>query len=347
MRMNSQRWWRLLLGLVLCAATWGWPAHEAAATTSCTAEMTALNFGSVDLVSDGTLTANATLTYRCTNNDNKVAYTRVCFNLGDGSGAGAAHLDWTPRALSNGTDKLYFQLYQNVTQTIWGSDGNPSVPDPYDVVVGPIPRRANGVNGVSPDVTFTLRGVISSGQGALPPGTYTSDFTGGHTNVHSTPAADTSATVPANCGTQGSDNFGFSVSATVVKSCLVSADPLDFGSADGVVSATNIDSTTTIRVTCSKSTAYNVLLIPSNSNTGGSGVMTGQTSGNTDTVPYRLYSNAGRTTAWGSLAANGLSVAAADVTGTTQSLTVYGRVPGLPNVRPDNYKDTVTVNVTY
>jgi spore coat protein U-like protein len=70
------------------------------------------------------------------------------------------------------------------------------------------------------------------------------------------------------------------------------------------------------------------------------------TSGNTDTVPYRLYRNAARSQAWGNQTGTN-TPDPANGSGTAQSLTVYGRVPGLPNVRPDSYRDTVVVNVTY
>ncbi len=342
---NSQRWWRLLIGAALCAAFWGLPAREAVAAPSCSATMTGLNFGDVDLVTGGTLTASATLNYTCTNDNSNARYARLCFNIGDGSASQAsAGGHWDPRILRDGsTNEMNVQFYQGATSVIWGSTTQP-IPDAYDVTLT-LPQR---VNGFTPSVTTgsaTLRGVISTGQAALPPGLYQSSFTGNHTAFRYG-IANSSGAVPGDCASVGTSGgtFGFNASANVVKSCLVSADPLDFGTVDGIASSTNIDSTTTIRVICSKPTAYNVLLIPSNGNTGGSSAMKGQATGNTDTVPYRLYSNAARSAPWGSLAAN-------DVSGTgdglTQSLAVYGRVPGLPNVQPDSYKDVVTVNVTY
>ena len=72
--------------------------------------------------------------------------------------------------------------------------------------------------------------------------------------------------------------------------------------------------------------------------------MKGTTAGNTDTVPYRLYQNAARSLQWGSQTSNSPTGTG---TGTAKAFTVYGRVPGLPNVRPDDYRDYVTVNVTY
>lgn len=344
---DLQSWWRLLMSLALCAAIWGLPTHEAAAAPSCTATMTNLSFGDVDLVSGGTPTATATMTYACTNDQNGARHVRLCLNIGDGSASiasGGGH--WNPRILRDiaaTPNEMNVQFYQGATSTIWGSTTQP-IPDAYDVVVS-IPRRSGGVNGVATG-SHSMRGEIATGQAALPNGTYTSSFAGNHTALRYTAPVNSVDSVPSTCSSANTDGgtFAFSVTANVVKSCLVSADPLDFGTVDGVASSTNIDSTTSIRVICSRPTAYDVRLLPSNGDTGGSSAMKGQTAGNTDTVPYRLYSNAGRTVAWGSLNSNDISGSG---TGLTQTLTVYGRVPSLPNVQPDDYKDTVTVNVVY
>lgn len=343
-KIDAHRCLRLLMGVMLFAAFWSLPAREASAAPNCRASMDALNFGDVDLVSGGTMTATATLNYTCENDENSERYARLCFNIGDGSASqasGGGH--WDPRILREGTaNEMNVQFYQGGTSAIWGSTTQP-IADAYDRTLT-LPQR---VGRFTPSVTngsFTLRGVISTGQAGLPPGLYQSSFTGNHTAFRYSIVSN-SGTVPGNCASVSTDGgtFGFTASANVIKSCQVSADPLDFDTVDGIASPTNIDATTTIRVICSKPTAYNVLLIPSNNNTAGSSAMTGA-AGNADTVPYRLYSNAARSAPWGSLDSN-------DVSGTgnglIQSLTVYGRVPGLPNVQPGDYKDKVTVNVTY
>jgi spore coat protein U-like protein len=73
---------------------------------------------------------------------------------------------------------------------------------------------------------------------------------------------------------------------------------------------------------------------------------TGGVPGNTDTVPYRLYRNAARSNVWGNV--TGTNTVAGTGNGAAQALTVYGRVLGAStNVRPDSYRDVVTVSVTY
>lgn len=336
---------RLLSVLVLCAAAASLLPQQAEAAPTCSATMTALNFGNVDLISGGTHSTTATLNYTCTNDQPGVRYMRVCFAIGDGSAGFAAPGDnWDPRVMSN-TDGtlLNFQAYQNAASLVWGSGGSTSpVPDSYDVALT-LPAQSGSVPGTVSG-SHTMHGRIFSGQSTVPPGAYSSSFAGNHTALKI--RASTTAPPPsADCrGAPRVGFFGFDVSVNVVKSCLVSADPLDFGIVDGIPSSANIDAATAIRVTCSQPTAYAVRLIPSNNNTNGAGAMLGQSAGNSDTVPYRLYSNSGRSVLWGSQPSNDVDGTG---TGVQQTLPVYGRVPGLPNVRPDAYQDTVTVNVVY
>jgi len=128
----------------------------------------------------------------------------------------------------------------------------------------------------------------------------------------------------------------FTVSATVVAACSVSATSLAFGSYTG---AGNVDQTSTISVTCSNGTDYSVAL---NDGANASGSTRQMTAGGSNYLTYQMYSDAARTTVWN---------AAAPVTGTgngaAQSLTVYGRIPSGQSVAAGSYSDTVQVTVTY
>ncbi|NUT14219.1 MAG: spore coat U domain-containing protein [Cupriavidus sp.] len=304
-----------------------------------------MDFGNVDLVNGGPYTGTATLTYSCENDTNQWQYMRLCFNIGDGS----ASIDsggnrWNPRILRiPAGNEMNFQLYQGSTGNIWGSTTQ-VISDAYDVVVKMPPRLGRNTPSVTPG-TYNMRGVIGPGQAALPGGRYTSNFGGNHTAFRYTAAFD-SENAPGSCNsaTNNGPAFGFNVYANVYKSCVVSADPLDFGTVNGIPSSTNIDSQTTIRVNCTAATAYRVLLVMSSNSPTGESNMKGVTAGNPDTVPYKLYQNAGRNQPWGNQTDN---TPTGTGTGANQELKVYGRVPGLPNVRPDDYRDTVTVNVTY
>lgn len=142
----------------------------------------------------------------------------------------------------------------------------------------------------------------------------------------------------------------FDVKITVLKACSVvagTASDITFGSQDA--SATNLESSNTISVTCSKKTPYNIGLTPMSNSTTGAGAMAAQNvapvTGNTDTVAYQLRQATGSTSAvWGNTV--GTNTVGGTGNGTAQSHTVFATVPNA-NVTPDSYKDTVTVSVSY
>ena len=65
---------------MFCALLWLLSAGSAQASINCTASMTAVAFGAVDLVAGTATPANATLSYTCTKsgNNNTTEYARVC-----------------------------------------------------------------------------------------------------------------------------------------------------------------------------------------------------------------------------------------------------------------------------
>ena len=338
------RTWRGLLLPLICALLWWLPAGNAQAAVNCTATMTNVAFGTVDLVAGGTPSpVTATLNYTCTNNGLTAVQARVCFNIGDGNeGVG----NFNPRIMKSGaTNTLKFQLYQSTSGTVWGSNGNAAAPNPFTVGLSiPAWNLFSGDGRVSGSTT--MRGELIALQTTVPPGAYQDSFAGDHTSIMLT---SNLLFMPSDCNSVLlSSKFPFLVSATVAKSCLVTADPLNFGSVAGLPGAADIDRVSTINVTCTTPTAYTVGLAPSNGATTGAGVMapTGGVPGNTDTVPYQLYRNAGRSSIWGNV--TGTNTVAGTGSGLVQALTVYGRVLGASaNVRPDSYLDVVTVTVTY
>ncbi|MBW8718973.1 MAG: spore coat protein U domain-containing protein [Variovorax paradoxus] len=311
MSFSLSRTLRVLRLPLFCVLLWWVGVGSAQATIICTAEMTNLAFGSVDLVDGSTPSSpTATLSYNCTNNSTTAEQVRICFNIGDGD---EGLTNFNPRVMKSGTNSLKFQLYQGTSNVIWGSSGNGTVPNPV-VATFTVPRRISSTIPGSWPGTATMRGELIALQGAVPPGPYQDNFGTVHTSI--TFSSSTGATPPT-CGGTAADNFPFVVTANVAKSCTTP-------------------------------TSYTVALTPSNNSTTGSGTMTptGGVPSNTDAVPYRLYSNAGRSVSWGSVI--GTNTVAGTGTGAAQTLTVYGRVLGSNvNVRPDSYLDTVTVTVTY
>lgn len=131
----------------------------------------------------------------------------------------------------------------------------------------------------------------------------------------------------------------FNVTMTIQNSCsITNRTNLAFGSAPGLT--TLVDQTSTIEVTCTNSTPYTVGLNDGLHASGGQRRM----QGGAEYINYDLYTNAGRTTAWGNVSGSWV----ADVgTGSAQTYTVYGRVPVQPSPTAGDYSDTVTVTVTY
>jgi spore coat protein U-like protein len=132
------------------------------------------------------------------------------------------------------------------------------------------------------------------------------------------------------------------VQVSITATCLInSASTLNFGT-QGVLS-TNVDQTSTIQVTCTNSTPYNIGL---DAGTGtGATVATRKLTGGANTVNYMLYSNSGRTTIWGNTVST--DTVAGTGNGAAQNYTVYGRIPAQTTPAPGNYTDTITVTVTY
>jgi len=140
-----------------------------------------------------------------------------------------------------------------------------------------------------------------------------------------------------------------SVTASVAANCSISTTAVAFGAYDPVVAnaVAAIDQTGTVSVNCT-SGANATVTLGQGANAGG---------GSTDAVPvrrmsdgvtsflnYTLYSDAGRTTAWGNTGGTGQAHLG---TGSAANLTVYGRLPGGQAVPVGSYTDTVVATITF
>ena len=144
--------------------------------------------------------------------------------------------------------------------------------------------------------------------------------------------ADATTTVTATIG----------VTAAVLSSCGVTALPLAFGTYSPSQSS-NTTAQTTVAVTCTNGTPYNVGL-DAGTGTGASVASRKLTSGS-NTLTYSLYQDSGYSTVWGN------SIGSNTLTGTgsglIQTINVYGSVTALQAVPAGSYTDTVTVSLTY
>lgn len=137
----------------------------------------------------------------------------------------------------------------------------------------------------------------------------------------------------------------FNVTATVVSACSLSAANLAFGNYDPLA-VTNTDGTTSVSVTCSLLTPYNLGV---SAGAHGASVSTRKmliSGGGTETLSYSLFRDALRTLNWGVTV--GTDTLSALGTGLAIPTTVYGRIGSGQVTAPIGaYSDTVTVTVTY
>jgi spore coat protein U-like protein len=133
------------------------------------------------------------------------------------------------------------------------------------------------------------------------------------------------------------------VTALTVETCAVVALPMAFGTLNQL-GGTASDSQTNVTVTCTPGVSYNVGLDMGANAMGGVRRMAAALGG--EAVPYALYTNASRTTAWGNTV--GTNTVAGTASLLPSTLTVYGRVGGDAGLVPAGvYADLVTVTVTF
>jgi spore coat protein U-like protein len=315
-------------GTLAGAAMVAWPLPTQAAPISCGFSITNLSFATVDLTLNTALDITATLSANCTGDAGVVV--RVCPNINAGSGGTTTG---SPRFMLSGSDKLNFDLYQDASRTVvWGSYlwAHSSYTAPT------IDITLNG--GGAGSATATVYGRISAGQQALPPGSYSSAFSGSNTQIAY--AAATSGTCAA-IGNTNATSASFTAGAGYTATCSVSAATLSFGST-GVLSAA-LDGTTSLTTTCSASTPYTIGL--DGGNAGASDPTQRKMSYGGTQITYGLYQNAARSQPWGN--STGTNTAAGTGTGSGQPITVYGRVPAQTTPAPGTYSDSIVATLTY
>ena len=135
------------------------------------------------------------------------------------------------------------------------------------------------------------------------------------------------------------------VEAVVVANCSISTTGVDFGNYDPIATVAD-DATGTITVACTRG-------IPSLSleiDNGVSGVRE-MTDGGTEVLPYQLYSDAGRTTVWGTGAAgidpSNVAYGPGAVNPAGKTITVYGRIAVGQDAAVGNYSQLLQAIVNF
>jgi spore coat protein U-like protein len=132
----------------------------------------------------------------------------------------------------------------------------------------------------------------------------------------------------------------FLVTATIQATCTISAGALAFGTYTGVA-ATGVS---TVAVTCTNTTSYNVGLNAGTAS--GATVTTRKMTGPASALlAYSLYSDTGRSVNWGQTI--GTDTVTGTGSGSNQNLTVYGAVAAGQYLAPGSYSDSVIATITY
>lgn len=316
---------------------------RASATTNCTATQPTLSFGTVS--STGATDVQGSFSVTCsTFGLSLLARARVtmCLSIRDGLSGGG---NFNPRRMLNTSgDALQFQIYQDASRSlVWGARGNATVPNP---VIASFDYSVPLLGG-NQTLPFTLYGRIPAQVSAA--GNFNNDFSGIHTAIEFRydEALLGTPPFPATCTTGGSagvsTTFPFTATANVPNHCQFNTvTNLAFSNVVGSISA-NQDQTSTIGLTCTLRTPWQLGL---NNGQNASGNIRRMRLGATaNYVNYELYRNAGRTLRWG----NTLDTDTLTGTGSglTQTIDVFGRVPPPQTVPAGDYKDVITVTMTF
>ena len=123
------------------------------------------------------------------------------------------------------------------------------------------------------------------------------------------------------------------VPTAAAAACNVSPQGVNFGNYDPLEHSA-LDGVGNVNVSCDVPTSFTVSL-----GTGYGTVEDRRMIGTPSQLSYNLYTDVSRLLIWGDggVSSNGTSV----------DLTVYGRIPGSQNVRPNVYADSVTVTVAF
>lgn len=224
--------------------------------------------------------------------------------LNAGTGSGATT---TTRKMTQGASTLNYQMFQNSGHTInWGN--NP----PTDTVSG---------TGNGSQQAITIFALLPAGQ-FVPLSSYTDTITASVTSSLPTATAQ------------------FSVTSTVAASCQISATTLAFGNYSGLL----INATSTLSVTCTSGTAYNIGLNAGTS-TGATVTTRKMTGPSSATLQYAMFRNSGHTLNWGVTV--GTDTVSGSGNGAAQPVTVFGQLAAGQSVNPGSYSDTITATVTF
>lgn len=235
--------------------------------------------------------------------------------------------------MASGVNTLRFQLYSINGTEIWGHPGWKGTKAPKLAVPT---LNVLGVNLLGGSGSWTIYGRIFGGQQSTPPGFYQSIFDASQLDFR---IGTSGSACSVNYGNAAVPQPTFTVSANVQPACTITTTNVAFPNT-GLLDA-NVNAQGSVGVTCSSGTAW----------TASFAVPSGQTAaarrmykGVTDYVTYSLYKNNDPAQVLGVGAGQTISGTG---NGSTQTTTVYGRVPPQDTPPAGTYTDTVVVTLTY
>jgi spore coat protein U-like protein len=267
-------------------------------------------FGNYSVFASGSpQTATPTFDVNCDNNG-----VQITVKLSRGINSAS----FNPRTMKSGAGTLLnYNLYADAANTqIWGDGTGGSISKTFTTSAS-----QNGLPAPAPIYASLPHGADVAA------GTYTDTITA-------------TLTWP-----QGSTTANFTVTATVVSECTVSAFAINFGTYEPVVAnaATPLDSSATINVYCTKQTAGSVTLdagmnfsAPNRRMKSPGGVF----------LTYNVYKDAARATVWDTVNINSAS-SASKLTALGGGFVAYGRIPAGQDVPVATYTDTLQSVVNY
>lgn len=322
----------VLLFFLLCAAE--------ARADSCEARMTDLSFGAINPIAATDVHANGILTVTCTwtllNLQPPLLLlpsVAVCVNLGPGSGGGGS-----PRYLSNGSQRLAFNLYTDTSYANAAVWGGPALPGTSTIAtqfagllkLGSVSRSFPVYGRIA---AGALSGIGTAGGAAT---VYSSSFAG-----QGTVSFAFSGVLTQPCSAGSSTAFSFRVQATIANDCVIRAGSLDFGTNSVLNGARRASSV--LSVQCTANNPYQIVLNAGQNGAVGARRMKNAATG--ETVDYTLSSSADGP-GWGD-GSGGTVVYAGTGSGGVQSVPVHGLVPAQRTPSPGAYRDTVTATLYF
>lgn len=317
---------RILSASPLAALALLLACQTAAFAQTCTVSETAIAFGNIDVLSGAAIDTTSTMTLTCSGGGG--VGQSLCISIDVGSQGDAT----SRKLLGPSSNTLRYDLYSDSARTqLWGS---------WETGYDTKGVQVNVTQNSTTPVTVYAR--LFSSQQTAAAGSYSATFTA---NPFMRWRNNNGSLCPAGSLTASTST---TATATVVSSCNISATTLNFGTTSFLTG--NLDSTATISAQCNNSLPYSIGL---NNGNNASGSQRRVKLGASNFINYNLYTDSGRTSAWTTSTSPSSCTGGAGTcvigtgTGSTQSITVYGRVPPQTAPAPGTFSDTVVITFTF